>query len=212
MSSPERPLRSDAERNRLKLLSCALAAFTELGIDASVDEIAGRAGVGVGTLYRRFPTKQALLDALADGVIDHIVELIEKAQTEPRGNGFEQYFTSFGSVIARYGPVLPTLLGGEQPSGRITREVEPGVRRLMAEAQDAGRLRREVTYADFVVSLWSMSGAVSSTRDVAPEAWKRHAGILLAGLRPSADGAKLPGSALTRAQLDQATALRRVTR
>ncbi len=212
MTTTERPLRSDAERNRLKLLSCALAAFTELGIEASVDEIAGRAGVGVGTLYRRFPTKQALLDALADGIIDHIVELIEKAQTEPTGHGFEHYFTAFGSVIARYGPALPPLLGGEAPSGRLTREVEPRVRRLMADAQEAGRLRREVTYSDFVVSLWSMAGAVSSTRDVAPDAWKRHAGILLAGLRPPADGARLPGAALTRAQLDQATALRRVAR
>jgi AcrR family transcriptional regulator len=204
-----RPLRSDAERNRRKLLECALGAFAELGIEASVDEIARRAGVGVGTLYRRFPTKQALLDALADGVIDHVVTLAEGALTEPaRGEGFDVYFTGLGDLLSRYGRAVPQILGGEAAGERLRREVETRVRRLISEAQEAGRLRADVTYADFIVSVWSLTGAIESTRDVAPAAWRRHLSVLLSGLRAGADG-PLPGSPLTRAQLDRATALRR---
>lgn len=204
-----RPLRSDAERNRVRLLACALEAFTEVGIDASVDEIARRARVGVGTLYRRFPTKQALLDALADGLIDHIAELADTALAEPEGTGFEHYVTSFAQLVARYGPALPPILGGEACAVRLKREVETRVRRLMTAACAAGRLRADATYADLVVCIWSLAAAVESTRDVAPDAWKRHLAILLAGLRPPAGGGKLPGTALTHAQLDRATALRR---
>jgi AcrR family transcriptional regulator len=205
----DRRLRSDAERNRVRLLSCALDAFAEHGVDASVDEIARRAGVGVGTLYRRFPTKQALLDALADGLIDHIVELAETALAQPEGTGFEHYLTGFAQLVAKHGPALPPILGGDAAASRLRREVETRVGRLMREAQQAGRLRADATYADLVVTVWSLSGAVDSTRHVAPEAWRRHLAVLVAGLRPPADGAPLPGAPLSRPQLDRAIALRR---
>jgi len=68
----ERPLRADAQRNREKLLTTAVAAFAEHGVDASLEDIARQAGVGIGTLYRHFPTRDALMEA----VYRHQVELL----------------------------------------------------------------------------------------------------------------------------------------
>ena len=74
-----RPLRADARRNRERVLAAAGAAFAEAGFDAQVEDIARRAGVGVGTLYRHFPTKDALVDALAEAHFGHLADLLEAA-------------------------------------------------------------------------------------------------------------------------------------
>ena len=77
-----KPLRADARRNREKVVAAASAAFAESGLDAQVEDIARRAGVGVGTLYRHFPTKEALVVALADEHFERIAETIEAALDE----------------------------------------------------------------------------------------------------------------------------------
>src|SRR5215472_4279290 len=80
---PVRPLRRDAERNRQRILEAAAEVFTERGFAATLDEVARRAGVGVGTVYRRFPDKASLADALFTDRIDALVQLAERAQGEP---------------------------------------------------------------------------------------------------------------------------------
>ena len=86
-ASVDRPLRRDARENRERILEAAGGAFAELGIDASVEEIAYRANVGMGTLYRRFPTKDALIDAVFEGHLDRIAAAAERAleATAPLG-------------------------------------------------------------------------------------------------------------------------------
>src|SRR3954463_12994607 len=74
-SPPERPLRRDAERNRQRILEVARDAFAEEGLSVTLDEIARRAGVGVGTVYRRFPDKEQLIDALFEDQIAQFVAL-----------------------------------------------------------------------------------------------------------------------------------------
>jgi len=71
----QRPLRKDAEQHRQQLLTAAVLVFNEQGLDASVTEIARVAGVGVGTLYRRFPTKEALVDALVREILDTTIQM-----------------------------------------------------------------------------------------------------------------------------------------
>src|SRR6201990_342982 len=78
--APLRPLRADAARNRARILDAARTAFAESGLDVGVEEIARRAGVGKGTLYRRFPTKEALVRAIFDDILDEIEAL--SAQTD----------------------------------------------------------------------------------------------------------------------------------
>src|ERR1700761_3739438 len=79
VSEPERPLRKDAERNRRRILRAASDVFTERGLEATLDDVAREAGVGVGTVYRRFPDKAALADALFEERIDALVELATQA-------------------------------------------------------------------------------------------------------------------------------------
>src|SRR5580692_7177997 len=75
----ERPLRRDAERNRQRILAAAAAVFTERGLDATLDEVARAAGVGVGTVYRRFPDKETLVSELFRDRIDALVTVAEEA-------------------------------------------------------------------------------------------------------------------------------------
>ena len=83
MEAELRPLRADAARNRARVLDAAREAFAELGLDVGVEEIARRAGVGKGTLYRRFPTKDALVRAIFEGLLDEIDVLVAEAEAVP---------------------------------------------------------------------------------------------------------------------------------
>src|SRR4051794_14326066 len=75
MDAPARPLRADAARNRTRVLDAARTAFAEAGLDVGVEEIARRAGVGKGTLYRRFPTKEALVRAIFEDILDELEQV-----------------------------------------------------------------------------------------------------------------------------------------
>ena len=90
-----RPLRADAERNRARILAAAAEVFAERGLDASLDDIAAHAGVGVGTVYRRFPDKDALIDALFEDKIDRAVALADTALE------IEDPWEAFTSVLWR---------------------------------------------------------------------------------------------------------------
>src|ERR1700744_5003755 len=78
-----RPLRADAERNRAKILEAAADVFADAGLDATLHDVAARAGVGVGTVYRRFPHKEALLGALFDDKLREVIDVVERAGAEP---------------------------------------------------------------------------------------------------------------------------------
>ena len=82
-AEPGRPLRRDAARNRERILAAAAELFTERGLQVTLDEVARRAGVGVGTVYRRFPDKEALTDALFEERITALVDLAQQALADP---------------------------------------------------------------------------------------------------------------------------------
>src|SRR4249920_2056354 len=81
--APLRPLRADAARNRARILDAARAAFAEAGLDVGVEEIARRAGVGKGTLYRRFPTKEVLVRAIFEDLLDELDGVVDDVAAEP---------------------------------------------------------------------------------------------------------------------------------
>ncbi len=96
----ERALRRDAAENRQRLLDAAATVFSERGLDVGVDEIARVAGVGIGTLYRRFPTKDALVSELVRQVYDDFLALADEALSAPDGEGLEQVLYGTGAILA----------------------------------------------------------------------------------------------------------------
>jgi AcrR family transcriptional regulator len=207
MTTTLRPLRSDAERNRVRILTAAAEVLAADGLDAGVEQIAARAGVGIGTLYRRFPTKEALVAAVADGFVDHVVGIATAALDIPDGGGFEHYLRGVAGLSSHYGRGLGCLYADEDARLRIRREVDPLVERLITEAKSAGRLRPEFSRTDISMIVWSVTGVVDAAHDVAPQLWQRLLDVLIDGLRPG--GVKPSRPPLTRAQADRIAAMRR---
>src|SRR4051794_25874974 len=105
----DRPLRRDAAANRERLLRAAGLVFADQGIEASVDDIARVAGVGMGTFYRRFPTKAALIAALVQDMLESLQGLAEQAATRSDGRGLEHYLEQASAYQAAHRGCLPRL-------------------------------------------------------------------------------------------------------
>jgi AcrR family transcriptional regulator len=179
-----RPLRRDAARNLELVLQAAAELFAEQGLEAGVDEIAARAGVGVGTLYRRFPTKEALVSCLVDQLMRETLELGRRALAEPDGHGLEECLRRVGEVsIANSGYLSRLWRGGLLAEQR--EELRGVLHPLLAQAQAAGTVRPEITVSDISVLLWSLQHVITMTATIAPDAWRRHLDILLAGIAPA---------------------------
>ena len=191
-----RPLRRDAERNRRRILDAAAEVFADRGLGASLDEIAERAEVGVGTVYRRFPNKDLLIDALFDEELDGIVQLAEEGLAiEDPWDGLEHFLRSALARQARNRGLKELLLGGRmvQETGCTARgreRIEPVVRRLVARAHDDGSLRSDAVVTDMPLIQLMVGAVVDYTREVDPEVWQRLLTLVLDGLR--ADGRRTP--------------------
>ncbi len=199
----ERPLRRDARENRERILVAARVAFAESGIDVSVEEIAHRAGVGMGTLYRRFPTKDALIDAVFEQHLDRIAAIAEAAIADVDAwPAFLGYLTDIVRLQASdrgLSQILGAHLSAEDLVSRARTRLRPLVQQLIAQAQEAGELRRDVVYEDISVFLWTTGRVVDATRDVEPEFWQRYLALAVDGLRASS-ATPLPRPPLTAAK------------
>jgi AcrR family transcriptional regulator len=150
--STEKPLRADARRNRARVLEVAEATFAERGLAVSIDEIAQRAGVGVGTIYRQFPTKEALFGAI---VVDRIQRLVDEARelagADDPGEAFFRYFTHVieEAVLnkALY-EALSEAAGVATTVGELGEQLMAAQGVLLARAQRAGTIRQDVAAAD----------------------------------------------------------------
>ncbi|HEX4343989.1 MAG TPA: helix-turn-helix domain-containing protein [Solirubrobacteraceae bacterium] len=185
--TPDRPLRRDAERNRQAILAAARDAFAEDGLSVTLDEIARRAGVGVGTVYRRFPDKEQLIDALFEDEIRGFVALAEDCLgAEDSWDGLMRFVEQACEVHACDRGFKEVALSGVHGLERVSRARElmvPVVTRLVHRAQADGKLRADVVPTDLPL-IQLMLGALSEcTRDVDPDAWRRYLGIVMDGLR-----------------------------
>lgn len=213
MSSPggapaQRPLRRDAERNRQRLLVAAREVFASCGLAVTLDDIAHRAGLGVGTLYRRFPTKEALVEALFEDRLDEIVALAERAAAVADSwEGLAGFLTGTAELHAADRGMREVLLGtgyGRDRVARVRARLFEPVRCLIARAQADGHVRRDLRPQDIPI-LQLMVGAVADYgAEVDPELWRRYLTLLLDGLRTSGGPGELPRPALDPEHLDDA--------
>jgi len=200
---PERQLRRDAAQNRQHLFDAAGQVFAQRGLDASVEEIARVAGVGIGTLYRRFPNKDALIAALVQDVLDTMYRLAQDATVQPAGSGLEYFLETSSAYQAEHLGCLPRLWNTDTEHKSVQR-VRRMVAALLDDAKRHGLIRDELTSTDVTMVMWSIRGVIETTRGVAPDAWRRHLEILLAGLRPAE--APLTHRPITRTQVDKVIA------
>jgi AcrR family transcriptional regulator len=186
MSVPARPLRADAARNRARVLETAYETFAAEGLAVPIDEIARRAGVGAGTVYRHFPTKEDLFRAVVDSRIRRIIALGRRLLDDP-GPG-EALFTFLRSMVLDWGATDRGLVDALAGLGIDVNTVVPDaeaeflklVDELLRAAQGAGAVRPDVTAVELKALLVGSQAAQRHNAEVAD----RVVELMLDGLRP----------------------------
>ncbi len=180
---PGATLRRDAARNRERVIAAAVEVFNDEGIDAGVEQIAHRAGVGVGTLYRRFPTKEALIAHLIEDLVAAMDAAAAEALQLTDGRGLEVYLRSVAEHLARHRGCLSRMWDARRPHRQeIHRD---RIAQLLRSAQDAGTVRADVAPADLLAVGWALRGIAESTDADAADACRRHLDLVFDGLRPT---------------------------
>ncbi|HEX3816562.1 MAG TPA: TetR/AcrR family transcriptional regulator [Mycobacteriales bacterium] len=186
----DKPMRADARRNRARVLAAAEKVLGEQGLTAPIDEIAQAAGVGIGTVYRHFPTKQALFEAI---VVAHFEPLIEKADTllgsDDPGEAFFTFMTHMADAAGH--KALASAIAESEPEVRVRRQewsakLVDSLESLLRAAQQAGTVRPDVTVADVRALLGGV--CMAQDRMALPKAQcTRSLAILRAGLSSTSD-------------------------
>ena len=181
-------LRADAQRNLNRVLEAATEAFAEHGADVSIDEIARRAGVGHATVFRRFPTKEALIAAVVLARVQAISEIAEAAlERDDPGEAFRDFVWEVAELQA----CDKSLFEGVQSRCRdvpgvveASDKVRATVGRLVERAQKAGAVRCDVVAEDVPMLIASAINAAMQRPLSEPDLWRRYLGVVLDGLSP----------------------------
>ena len=178
-------LRADAERNRVALLAAAREVFGEQGLDASLDEIARRAGVGNATLYRRFPNRRELIAEVFAGRMTEYVELAERALREPDAwVAFVGFLTRLCELQATDRGLsellVTTTFDGDARLTELRSTAQRRTDELIRRARSEGGLRPDFTRKDLLLLLIANAGVVRRSAD--PRAWRRQLALLVDGL------------------------------
>ncbi|MFF7547835.1 TetR/AcrR family transcriptional regulator [Streptomyces canus] len=198
--------RRDARRNRELLVEAAHEVFTEQGLEAPLDVIARRAGVGNATLYRHFPSRAALVDAVFRDPLAGTVAAGEQARAaEDPWVGLVGYTEAVFAVLATdrgTNDLMTTHLEGVESLQAVHAHNRATMELLLRRGRDEGSIRADVTTEDVLFALAALGRAVPSLAAAAgPEAWRRPLALLLDGLRASPAMAPLPSPALTADEL-----------
>jgi AcrR family transcriptional regulator len=179
-----RPIRADARRNRERILEAARAAVAEHGRRVQVDDVARGAGVGVGTVYRHFPTKEALIDALVAEKFRVTIENLRAALD------IEDPWEAFAAGLRRNAEVMAKDAGLRDALSRLGPDVMEAAegraelgRRLLERAQAAGEVRADATVQDVSMLMAGLSASMAHPG----LDWRRHLELLLDGLRARPD-------------------------
>jgi AcrR family transcriptional regulator len=176
-------LRSDAERNRTRILNAACEAFTEGGLNVPMEQVARRAGVGIATVYRRFPTRPGLIAAAFEAKMVAYADAVTQALAEPdpwagfcghleRVCAMQAEDQGFTDVLTMTFPTAPAF---EAARARAY----DGFVELVGRAKAAGRLRADFVPEDLIMVLMANAGVIAATGDAAPGTWRRFVAYLL---------------------------------
>jgi AcrR family transcriptional regulator len=186
-SSDGRKPRADAQRNRERILEVAKQAFTRSGADTSLDDIAKQAGVGPGTLYRHFPTREELLKAVYRNELENLATAEEKfAETMPPVEALRAWLLLFVDAVAAkqiIAAALNTLVGDHKKVFEASyAQMHEAIRRLVKRAVKSGDIRKDLDPMDLLRALVGVAN-VASSPDWQQSA-RRLVDILIAGSRP----------------------------
>jgi AcrR family transcriptional regulator len=200
-------LRRDAQANREALLAAAHARFAADGLDASLVQVARDAGLAIGTLYRHFPTRLDLIQAVSAEKLQCWLEAAERADAlDDAWTGFVTFIEAmcqlqagdqgFNDLLSMHLPEAAGFPATQDRIGEIATHI-------IGRAQEQGSLRPDLTFEDLAFVIWSQNRIDQATREVAPHAWRRHLYLLLDGFR--SEGAHpLPEPPMTSEQAYQA--------
>lgn len=207
MSIQERPLRADAERNRRRLLDAARTLFAERGLEVSLDDIAAEAGVGVGTAYRRFRSRDEIVDALFDESLADMEQRAVNAAAEPDAwkalTGF--FLENMRVQAANRGlkQLLHQSVDGRERVGAMRARMMPLLEGVIERAKADGALREDVGLSDLTVISIMIGATVDFAGTVDDRVWERYAALLFDGLRAGSQS-PLPREGLDAEQLEAA--------
>jgi AcrR family transcriptional regulator len=193
-------LRRDALRNRQLLIEAATEVLREQGLEAPLDEIARRAGVGNATLYRRFPTREDLFEAVFEKAGEEFREIGERVLAIEDGwTGLSEFLTEacgFMSDDRGLCEVMTQRMSFSPVCNEIRAYGDKVLAELLSRAQRQGTVRADLQLTDLLFIMTSLQGVIAASDTVFPDAWRRHLVITLDGLRP-ASPSPLPPPTMT---------------
>lgn len=179
----DRGLRADAERNRERIVAAAREVFAERGLTAPLDEVARRAGVGVATLYRRFPTRGDLISGVFASKMAAYADFVEQALADPDPwGGFCAHVERLCAMQAEdrgFTDVLTLTFPTHKRFEAARARAHAGFVELIDRAKATGNLRADFAPEDLVMLLMANAGVINAIGDAAPQAWRRLVAYLL---------------------------------
>jgi AcrR family transcriptional regulator len=183
-AAPERKPRADSARNRQLLIDAAKTGFSDVGLDVSLEEIARRAGVGIGTLYRHFPTREAVVEAVYRREVEQLAEAVPQLlQTSPAAEALHKWMHLFVDFIATKRIIAPSLAAAAARTSTPTSAelITSAIATLVKRAIASGDVRKDIDPSDL---LRAMVGVSYGNPDAGWEASARRLiDLLMDGLR-----------------------------
>ncbi|MGO8942012.1 MAG: TetR/AcrR family transcriptional regulator [Mycobacterium sp.] len=197
-------LRRDAQRNRHRVMDAAREVFGERGLSVSMADVAERARVGVGTVYRRFGSKDELIAALFDTQIDDVAELADQAlRADDPWAGLSRFFLGVNQTLAASRGLRELVLGQAGIPVRqesVFTRLHPRISKLVARAQQSGQLSEDLDPNDFPLLLTAVQAVADLTSETNPQAWRRVAELLLRSMATPRTDTPLTTPALTQTE------------
>ena len=188
-----RPLRRDAQRNRERIIEAAHEVFATRGFAATLDDVAHHAGVGVGTVYRRFPTKEALVEAVFTDRLEDMITLAEEALAAPSAwDGLVEFFRRAARMHAGDRGLRDAALTMDQHHfARIGELMVPLLHQIIDRAHAEGTLRADADMHDFPIILAMITELAQNSAACRPELYERYLQLIVDGLRARPDNGDL---------------------
>ncbi len=187
-TEPVRQMRADARRNRERILEAAIEVFSEQGVDAQIDDVARRADLGVGTIYRHFPTKDALIVELVRQKFRRFVENAREAMADDDGEPFEVFANLLrrNATFCSRDAAVQHALSASGESAWTDAEAEINellgiTEALIRRAQEAGTMRPDVSATDIPMLMCGVASTMA--HDFPGFDWQRHLEFVIEGLR-----------------------------